>query len=252
MSVSNKINNQLFFLSFFWLCFVFLVGDEGNCMLSKQRGPLTAEEVILKYNLKGLPGEGGYYNEVYRFEQKIDLSDISKESSQILDGNSDSIIVGNSKEQKKNLRSTGTSIYFMMTSSSIKDSQVKLKDGSIVELKRNNFSAFHRLKNNDEMWYFLGGDPVQMFQINEKGEVKEFILGVGENQLGQVLVPVGVWQGSRVFELSSLESPSYGYSLVATACFPGFDFQDLEVCSRQSLSNNFPGLQTLIWDLTRE
>lgn len=108
------------------------------------------------------------------------------------------------------------------------------------------FSALHKLKS-DEVFHFYGGDPVEMLQVSESGEVKTVILGsdVLAGHQPQVTVPAGTWQGTRLLKGGK-------YALLGTTVFPAFEFSDFELAKRAELSARFPQLAAQIKRFTRE
>lgn len=108
------------------------------------------------------------------------------------------------------------------------------------------FSALHKLKS-DEVFHFYGGDPVEMLQISETGEVKTIILGpdVLAGHQPQVTVPAGTWQGTRLLKGGK-------YALLGTTVFPAFEFADFELGKRAELTVRFPILAAQIKRFTRE
>lgn len=108
------------------------------------------------------------------------------------------------------------------------------------------FSALHKL-TSDEVFHFYGGDPVEMLQISESGEVKTVILGsdVLAGHQPQVTVPAGTWQGTRLLKGGK-------YALLGTTVFPAFEFSDFELAKRAELSARFPQLAAQIKRFTRE
>lgn len=108
------------------------------------------------------------------------------------------------------------------------------------------FSALHKLKS-DEVFHFYGGDPVEMIQISETGEVKTIILGpdVLKGQQVQVVVSAGTWQGTRLIKGGE-------YALMGTTVFPAFEFADFELGKRAELVARFPRLMAQIKKFTRE
>jgi predicted cupin superfamily sugar epimerase len=152
------------------------------------------EDIIKKLDLKPLSGEGGYFKETYRSNIYV------------------SINLGNDKKiVSRNLQ---TAIYYFITP----------KD----------FSALHRLKS-DEIFHFYAGDPVEMIQISEDGVMKKIIIGsdIMNNQLPQVVVPNGTWQGTRLL-------PGGKWALLGTTVSPGFEFSDFELGNREELLKLFP------------
>ena len=149
--------------------------------------------------------EGGFYKETYRSEGVIPQSALTKEFS------------GD--------RNYSTGIYFLLTS--------------------DNFSAFHRIKQ-DEMWHYYEGSPLVVHMIDQKGNYsfKKIGLDLEDGQVPQFVVPKGVWFASEVSEPNS-------YSLVGCTVSPGFDFADFELADKNSLSDEFPDHSKIIQRLSR-
>jgi predicted cupin superfamily sugar epimerase len=122
--------------------------------------PMTADEIIKKFELVPLPSEGGYYKETYRSDiPKINAAEFQIESS--------------------SSRNACTAILYLVIPKS--------------------FSALHKVKS-DEIFHFHGGDAVEMIQIDNAGKLTRFIMGtdLAAGDLPQVVVPRGVWQGLRL------------------------------------------------------
>jgi len=167
---------------------------------------LDAEKIISALGMKPLPGEGGYFVESYRSE--------------------DNLPEGALPEGSGGPRSLATAIYYLLTPDT--------------------FSAMHRL-SSDELYHFYLGDPVEMLNLHPDGAVRKVTLGAdfpGGMKL-QVVVPKGVWQGSRLV---------YGgrFALLGTTMAPGFDPADYEHARREDLIRSFPDAGELISALTRE
>ena len=96
-----------------------------------------AIDVIKQLDLKPLPEEGGYYRETYR-DNAVKLS---AKSYGI---------------ESETARSICTGIYYLVVPES--------------------FSALHRVKS-DEVFHFYSGDPVEMIQIDQSGNLKRFTIG---------------------------------------------------------------------------
>ncbi len=112
-------------------------------------------------------------------------------------------------------------------------------------ISQGNFSAFHRIKS-DETWHFYAGDALEVIEIDEVGNLKKTLVGndITSGNVFQYTVPAGVWFASRVSE-------GGGFSLVGCTVAPGFDFRDFEMAKREKLSMDFPGLISIITELTR-
>lgn len=149
--------------------------------------------------------EGGYFKETYRSEGVIPSEVLSN------DINGD--------------RNYCTGIYFLLTS--------------------DNFSAFHRIKQ-DEMWHFYEGSPLMVHMIDKDGDYsfQKIGLDLEDGQVPQFVVPKGVWFASEVMKPDS-------YSLVGCTVAPGFNFADFELAKKDSLISKFPKYSKIIDRLTR-
>ena len=115
----------------------------------------------------------------------------------------------------------------------------------IYLLKENDFSALHRLKQ-DEMWHFYLGGALRLVMISPEGRFTETILGqnTAAGDVVQAVVPAGCWFGAK---------PTGGaaFSFVGCTVAPGFDFADFELAKRSELLSQFRGLETIILGFTR-
>lgn len=123
-------------------------------------------------------------------------------------------------------RSFSTGIYFLLTPG--------------------NFSAFHRIKQ-DEMWHFYDGDPIALHIVSALGEYTLVKIGRDFNQgeVPQFVVKAGDWFASEV-------STPDGYSLAGCTVSPGFDFSDFEMANQANLLEDFPQHTEVILNLTRK
>ena len=113
-------------------------------------------------------------------------------------------------------------------------------------LEQGNFSAFHRIKS-DECWHFYAGDPLNVYVIDQSGDLITFTLGTNI-KLGQYFnftVPANCWFASRPLKESS-------YSFVGCSVSPGFDFEDFELAKADELTNEYPKHEEIIRELCRE
>ncbi|MEQ9090895.1 MAG: cupin domain-containing protein [Balneola sp.] len=149
--------------------------------------------------------EGGYFKETYRSDGVIPSEVLSK----AINGD----------------RNYCTGIYFLLTS--------------------DNFSAFHRIKQ-DEMWHFYEGAPLLVHMIDKEGNysLQKIGLDFEDEQVPQFVVPKGVWFASEVMKSDS-------YSFVGCTVAPGFDFADFELAEKDSLISEFPKYSKIIARLTR-
>ena len=112
-------------------------------------------------------------------------------------------------------------------------------------LKENDFSALHRLRQ-DEIWHFYLGGALRLVMISPGGKFSETILGqnVTAGSVVQAIVPAGCWFGAKPVEGAV-------FSFVGCTVAPGFDFADFELAKRSEILPRFPDLETIILEFTR-
>lgn len=166
---------------------------------------ITIEQIKSLLHLQPLSAEGGYFAETYRSEEHIPP--------------------GALPNRYHAARSFGTAIYYVLTPDT--------------------FSAMHRLLT-DEVYHFYLGDPVEMLQLRPDGSSKVVTLGpdILSGMQPQLVVPRGVWQGSRL-------APGGEFALLGTTMSPGFDPADFELGQREALLKAYPESHELIVALTR-
>jgi uncharacterized protein len=166
-----------------------------------------AREIIEALGLQPHPIEGGFFRETYRSEQVIPAASLP------------------AAYQSRGVRSYGTAIYYLLTAET--------------------FSEMHRLPT-EEVFHFYAGSPMRMLQLFPDGNGREVLIGpdVLAGQQPQVVVPRGVWQGSR------LETGGEFVLLGATMA-PGFDYADYEQGRRSELMSQYPEYAEVIRQLTR-
>lgn len=149
--------------------------------------------------------EGGYYRETYRSDETISNEHLPKRFT--------------------GKRSFATAIYYL--------------------LKGNDFSAFHRIKQ-DEVFHFYDGSSMTIHLIDDSGSYSTMRIGrkIKHGEVPQATVKAGCIFGATVDEPDS-------YSLVGTTVAPGFDFDDFEILSRGELIKLFPQHKKIIERLTR-
>lgn len=122
-------------------------------------------------------------------------------------------------------RSAGTAIYYL--------------------LEPGTFSEMHVLPS-DEVFHFYLGDAVEMLQLLPSGESR--VVRMGQNLSAkehvQVLVPGGVWQGTRLIGDGKC-------ALLGCTVTPGFDYADYRSGSFAELSAMWPQEANRIRALTR-
>ena len=166
---------------------------------------ITAERLIALLRLQPHPEEGGYFVETYRSDESIPGKGLPS--------------------RYRGARPFATAIYYLLTLAS--------------------FSAMHRLQT-DEIFHFYLGDPVEMLQLLPDGSGRILLIGIDieGGMEPQVVVPKGVWQGSRLLSGGR-------FALLGTTVSPGFEFSDYETGSRDFLIRSYPGFRDQILSLTK-
>jgi uncharacterized protein len=105
---------------------------------------------------------------------------------------------------------------------------------------------FH-LNKSDIIHYYHVGDAIQYFLIYPDGTLNTVVMGsdVTAGQCLQLHVPGGVWKASHL-----MDGPA-AYGLISEAVSPGFDFADMQLGCRRTLSELFPDHSALFETLTR-
>ena len=96
-------------------------------------------------------------------------------------------------------------------------------------LEQGSFSAFHRIKS-DECWHFYAGDPLLIYVINDNGELIEIKLGadIENGEVFQCVIPANHWFASKPSESSR-------FCFVGCTVAPGFEFEDFELATAETL-----------------
>lgn len=149
--------------------------------------------------------EGGFFKETYRSSGQIEQTSLPHDI--------------------KGKRNYSTCIYFLLTSA--------------------NFSAFHRIKQ-DEIWHFYLGAPISLHVLDQQGNHHKHMIGsdLMNGEHPQVVVSAGDWFASEV------EAPD-AFALAGCTVSPGFDFADFEMADREDLIHKYPGHSQIINKLTR-
>jgi hypothetical protein len=126
----------------------------------------------------------------------------------------------------RGMRPLGTAIYYL--------------------LEPGTFSEMHVL-DSDEIFHFYYGDPVEMLQLHPDGGSAVFTLGLGleAGQQVQLVVPAGVWQGTRLIGDGRV-------ALLGCTVTPGFDFADYRSGNCAELADRWPAQANRIRALTRK
>ncbi len=170
--------------------------------------PLGSEVqgIIDALGLEPLPQEGGYFRRTYESDAWIET--------------------GSAGSAGVSRRRIATAIYYLITP--------------------DEFSAMHRLAS-DEIFHFYLGDPVEMLKLypDGSGEIATIGVDIARGMSPQVVVPRGVWQGSRLV-------PGGRFALLGTTVAPGFEYEDYEHGNREALKRRYPAFQAMIESLTRD
>ncbi len=113
-------------------------------------------------------------------------------------------------------------------------------------LEGEQFSSFHRIKS-DEMWHFYYGGPLNIFVIDENGNLE--IIKMGNNpengEVFQAVVKAGCWFASQPCQPNT-------FSLVGCTVAPGFEFEDFELARGNNLVKQFPKHKGVVRKLCRK
>jgi predicted cupin superfamily sugar epimerase len=167
---------------------------------------ITINKIIKALDLVPLPREGGYYTESFRSTMMIPKELLSS--------------------GYKGARPASTAIYFLLTNTA--------------------FSAMHRLPATEIFHLYMGG-PVETTLLFDDGSGEVVTIGreIEFGERPQLIVPGGVWQGSR------LAPNNDGFALMGTTISPGFEFEDYEHGIRDALIESHPAFADEISRLTR-
>lgn len=150
--------------------------------------------------------EGGYFNETYRCKETLTADNLPERFTQE--------------------HCFSTAIYYL--------------------LEAPDFSAFHRIKQ-DELWHFYtGNSALTIHVISQTGQYQALHLGsdAAAGQSFQHVVKAGDWFAASVDE-------SNGFALVGCTVAPGFEFADFEMAQESQLFELCPEQQTLIKSLSK-
>ena len=106
------------------------------------------------------------------------------------------------------------------------------------------FSAFHRVLNNNELWFIHKGRII-LHIIDSDGRLSTHILGddLTSGEVPVISVPINCWQAAEIEQ-----GISYGFGSVV--CAPAFRFEKFEIADRKNLLIQYPDHAELITRLT--
>jgi len=104
-------------------------------------------------------------------------------------------------------------------------------------------SAIHRLAG-PEIYHWYAGDPLELALLGGEEGFRDEVLGpdLAAGQRPQIVVPGGIWQGSR---------SSGSWTLLGTTMAPGFTWDHFTLGDRAELIDQFPQAARTIRALTR-
>ena len=113
---------------------------------------------------------------------------------------------------------------------------------------REGFSALHRLET-DEVYHWYGGSALEMLLLYPDGHGETLTLGpdVFKGERPQIVIPHGVWQGSRPVVTAGPDA----YTFLGTTVSPGFEYGDFRMGTRAELLKGYPKFSAQINALTR-
>jgi len=128
-------------------------------------------------------------------------------------------LYGNDETGKKDI----STIYYMLTA--------------------NDISAFHRLHNVVEIWYFHAGEPLNIYVIDTDGALTVHTLST-EVEMQVVIIPE---------QWFAAEIPSkLGFCLVGCAVGPAFSFENFELAKKSEFTKQYPQHKELIERLCKD
>lgn len=114
-------------------------------------------------------------------------------------------------------------------------------------LKRNDFSAWHRV-NSDESWQYCSGSSLTLYIIESDAKLKKVLIGnpyIDDNAVFHYTVRNGLW-------FCAVPNDADNYTLVTCSVSPGFDFADWKLAERAALLFEYPEYSDLIEQFTRK
>lgn len=178
-------------------------------------GEPSAEQLVETLGLSPLPGEGGFYKEMFRSTMNVSVAFSSQPYS------------------------ASSTIYYLLVAT----------NGSSPGV-----DALHRIRF-DEMWTHNQGGPIAMVWLKDSadGQVVVKELGKVEETLSSMRQPELVARRDNATWTSwygAYTSPGTEWALVSCTVSPGFEFQDFELADRASLLPQFPAAESFVQQLT--
>ena len=96
------------------------------------------------------------------------------------------------------------------------------------------YSDFHVL-DSDEYWLWHAGSPLEIWMIDEKGELSIKRLGIDEKSEPCVLVPRGI-----IFGAKHVDGDADDGTLLSCITVPRFSYETYRLLSREEVEKNYP------------
>ena len=123
------------------------------------------------------------------------------------------------------------------------ESGKKLMSTIYYMLCEKDFSAFHRLHDVVEIWYYHAGEPLDIYVISPNGELKTHHLSADDEM--QVVIEPEQWFAAEL-------PGKKGFSLVGCAVSPAFTFENFELAKKSDLTKQYPQYMELLERLCRD
>ena len=104
-------------------------------------------------------------------------------------------------------------------------------------LTDDNISAFHKLHGMTEIWYFHAGERLNLYVINQEGELVVHHL-FANNEM-QVVIEPEQWFAAEI-------PTKRGFCLVGCSVTPAFKYENFELAKKDELIEEFPQHAELI------
>ena len=110
-------------------------------------------------------------------------------------------------------------------------------------LTANDMSAFHRLHDMVEIWYFHAGEPLNIYVIDSAGTLT--VHHLSEQDEMQAVIQPEQWFAAEI-------PTKCGFCLVGCAVGPAFRFENFELAKKEELLKLYPQHGELIGRMCRE
>ncbi len=109
-------------------------------------------------------------------------------------------------------------------------------------LTDNDISAFHRLHDVTEIWYYHAGEKLNIYIIDNEGVLTTHTLSANDEM--QIVIQPEQWFAAEIAD-------GKGFSIVGCAVAPAFTFENFELAEKDKLIKEFPQHKALIERMCR-